>query len=93
MATQTSMVHVRVDDALKTEAAETLSNFGLTISDAVRILLTRVVKEGSLPVGLTVDEEAYDAWFRGKVEEALNSTKPSNPHAEVMQRLRASIDG
>lgn len=92
MATQTSMLHVRVDDALKTEATETLANFGLTLSDAVRILLTRVVKEGSLPVGLTVDEEAYDAWFRGKVAEALNSTAPSKPHAEVMQRLRASID-
>lgn len=92
MATQTSMLHVRVDDALKTEATETLATFGLTLSDAVRILLTRVVKEGSLPVGLTVDEEAYDTWFRGKVEEALNSTKPSRPHAEVMQRLRASID-
>lgn len=92
MATQTSMLHVRVDDALKAEATETLANFGLTLSDAVRILLTRVVKEGSLPVGLTVDEEAYDAWFRGKVEEALKSTKPSSSHADVMQRLRASID-
>lgn len=92
MATQTSMLHVRVDDVLKTEATETLANFGLTLSDAVRILLTRVVKEGSLPIGLTVDEEAYDAWFRGKVEEALSSTKPSSPHADVMQRLRASID-
>jgi DNA-damage-inducible protein J len=92
MATQTSMLHVRVDDALKTDASETLANFGLTLSDAVRILLTRVVKEGSLPVGLTVDEEVYDAWFRGKVQEALDSTKPSKPHAEVMQRLRASID-
>lgn len=92
MATQTSMLHVRVDDALKNDASETLANFGLTLSDAVRILLTRVVKEGSLPVGLTVDEEAYDTWFRGKVQEALDSTEPSKPHADVMQRLRASIE-
>ena len=42
-------------------------------------------------IGLTVDEESYDSWFRGKVEEALNSTKPSKPHVEVMQRIRASI--
>lgn len=34
----------------------------------------------------------YDAWFRGKVEEALKSTKPSSPHGDVMQCLRASID-
>ncbi|MBD8893568.1 type II toxin-antitoxin system RelB/DinJ family antitoxin [Roseibium litorale] len=92
MATQTSMLHVRVDDELKSAATETLSNFGLTLSDAVRILLTRVVKEGSLPVGLIVDEDAYDEWFRLKVSEALNRREPSSPHAEVMQRLRSSID-
>jgi addiction module RelB/DinJ family antitoxin len=55
MASRTSMLHVRVDDRLKAEAAERLSNVGLTISDAVRILLTRVAKEGALPAGLAVD--------------------------------------
>ena len=45
MASRTSMLHVRVDDRLKVEAAQRLSNVGLTISDAVRILLTRVARE------------------------------------------------
>lgn len=52
---QTSMLHVRVDDKLKADATEKLAEFGLTISDAVRILLTRVAKEGGLPAGLTTD--------------------------------------
>jgi len=39
------MLHVCVDDKLKAEAAANLANFGLTISDAVRILLTRVAQE------------------------------------------------
>lgn len=34
---------------------------GLTVSDAVRILLTRVAAEGGLPAGLTADPDAYDA--------------------------------
>ena len=67
----TSMLHVRVNDELKVDAAEKLASFGLTVSDAVRILLTRVSKEGGLPVGLTADPEAHDAWFRDKVKEAL----------------------
>jgi len=54
---QTSMIHVRVDDKLKAEAAEKLANFGLTLSDAVRILLTRIAKEGGLPAGLTADPD------------------------------------
>lgn len=37
----TSMLHVRVDDKLKADAAKNLASFGLTVSDAVRILLTR----------------------------------------------------
>jgi len=88
----TSMLHVRVDDKLKAEAAEKLANFGLTVSDAVRILLTRVVKEGGLPAGLTADTDAHDAWFRAKVREALNDTRPAVMHQQVMADAQALID-
>ena len=88
----TSMLHVRVDDKLKTEAAETLANFGLTVSDAVRILLTRITKEGGLPAGLTADADAHDAWFRAKVQEALNDKRPAVPHQQVMADAQALID-
>ena len=66
-----SMLHVRIDDKLKADATKTLASFGLTVSDAVRILLTRITTEGGLPAGLTSDPEAHDAWFRDKVREAL----------------------
>ena len=45
MPAQTSMIHVRVDDQLKAQASDALSGVGLTLSDAVRILLTRVAAE------------------------------------------------
>lgn len=63
MAAQTSMLHVRVDEQLKVQATEALANVGLTVSDAVRILLTRVTKEGGLPADLVTDPQAHDAWF------------------------------
>ena len=88
----TSMLHVRIDDELKTEAAEKLANFGLTISDAVRILLTRVTKEGGLPAGLTADPETHDAWFRAKVQAALIDDKPLVSHQQVMDEAQALID-
>ena len=72
MPAQTSMLHVRVNDQLKAQASSALAGVGLTLSDAVRILLTRVATEGGLPAGLTADLEAYDAWFRAKVQEALD---------------------
>jgi DNA-damage-inducible protein J len=86
------MLHVRVDDRLKVEAAQRLSNVGLTISDAVRILLTRVAREGGLPAGLAVDPEAYDAWFRAKVHEALSDAGPASAHRDVMDEAQAVID-
>ena len=92
MASRTSMLHVRVDDRLKVEAQQRLSNVGLTISDAVRILLTRVAREGALPAGLAVDPEAYDAWFRAKVHEALSDPEPASRHDAVMDEAQAVID-
>jgi DNA-damage-inducible protein J len=92
MATHTSMLHVRVDEQLKAQATETLANVGLTISDAVRILLTRVAKEGGLPAGLTAAPEAHDAWFRAKVQEALADDRPAVPHQQAMDETQALID-
>ncbi len=93
MPAQTSMIHVRVDDQLKVQASDALASVGLTLSDAVRILLTRVAAEGGLPAGLTATPEGYDAWFKAKVQEALADTRPTTPHDQVMQDARALIDG
>jgi DNA-damage-inducible protein J len=51
MAT-TTMVHVRIDEKIKEQAAETLASMGLTVSDAVRVFLTRVVADKELPFSL-----------------------------------------
>lgn len=52
--TASTMVHVRVDPHLKAQAAETLAAMGLSVSDAVRVFLTRVVAEQQLPFTLKV---------------------------------------
>jgi DNA-damage-inducible protein J len=83
------MLHVRVDDNLKVAAAEKLTSLGLTVSDAVRIPLTRVVKEGGLPAGLTVDEQAYDDWFRAKVQQALDDPRQRIPDEEAKSHFAA----
>jgi len=50
----TTMVHVRVDEQVKAQATETLAAMGLTVSDAVRVFLTRIADEKQLPFGLRV---------------------------------------
>lgn len=49
MAAATTMVHVRVDDRLKAQAAETLASMNLTVFDAIRAFLTRVAASKWLP--------------------------------------------
>ena len=92
MTAQTSMLHVRVNDKIKNEAAEQLENIGLTLSDAVRILLTRIAREGGLPPGLVADSSKYDAWFKAKVHEALNDRSPAIPHEQVMDAMQPLTD-
>lgn len=53
MAT-TTMVHVRVDVEIKAQATETLAAMGLSVSDAVRVFLLRVVAEQQMPFALKV---------------------------------------
>ena len=57
----TSMVHVRVDETLKAQATETLALMGLTVSDAIRVFLTRVVAEKELPFAIKVPNATSQA--------------------------------
>lgn len=63
MAT-TEMVHVRIDKRVKAEAAKTLSAMGLSVSDAVRVLLTRVAAEKALPFEVKVPNRETAAAMR-----------------------------
>ena len=61
MAATTTMIHVRVDEKIKAQATETLSSMGLTVSDAVRVFLTRVVADQELPFALKAPNETSRA--------------------------------
>ncbi|MBU3626751.1 type II toxin-antitoxin system RelB/DinJ family antitoxin [Polynucleobacter sp. JS-Safj-400b-B2] len=54
MTAQTSMLHIRVDEDTKEQAAEALNSMGLSVSDAVRLFLRRVVIEQAFPIELKV---------------------------------------
>ncbi len=48
------MVHIRVDEKVKADATKTLSAMGMSVSDAVRMLLVRVAAEKALPFEVKV---------------------------------------
>ncbi|MGJ7043786.1 DNA-damage-inducible protein J [Shinella sp. BE166] len=78
-----ALVQTRIDSDVRDRASAVLESMGLTVSDAVRILLTRTANEGALPLELLSGSEAHDAWFRARVLEALNDTRPDVSDEEV----------
>jgi len=66
------LVQARIDGATKAQASAVLAAIGLTVSDFVRIGLTRVAQEKAMPFALPVPNEATIAAIRearaGKLE-------------------------
>ena len=52
------LVQTRIDGAIKEEAAAVLAAMGLTVSDAVRLLLTKVAQDKALPFELLIPNAA-----------------------------------
>lgn len=70
-----TMLHVRVDDEIKTQASEALAAMGLSVSDAVRILLKRVVNDQAFPLEL----KALNAQTRAAMEKPAPWPRRAQP--------------
>lgn len=81
--TSNALVQTRIDAEVKERAMAVLGSMGLTVSDAVRILLTRVANEGALPFDFAIDPSVHEAWFRAKVQEALAEPRPAVKATEM----------
>ena len=83
-----ALVQTRIDADVKERATAVLESMGLTVSDAVRILLTRTANEGMIPLELVSHSAAYDNWFREKVLEALEDSRPDIDDDDAEARFR-----
>ncbi len=88
MAAATTMVHVRVDKNVKAQAAETLASMGLTVSDAIRVFLTRVVADKELPFAI----KAPNAASRVAIAEASEIIKSSRARFATADALIDDIE-
>lgn len=52
-----ALVTTRIDASVKEEASIVLKEIGLTVSDAVRLLLTKIAKEHVLPFNILIPNE------------------------------------
>ena len=75
MALANGVVRTRINEQIKAEATIVLESIGLSMSDAIRLMLTRVAREKALPFEpLIPNEETLQA-----IKEArAGITKPFN---------------
>ncbi len=86
-APATATVHVRVNERVKARAEKALAAMGLSVSDAVRVLLTRVAEEQAFPLELKVP----NAKTRAAIEESRRGVglEPFATVEELMANLNA----
>ena len=85
MATN-SLVQARIDPEVKKEASLVLASMGLSVSDAVRLLLVRVAAEKALPFEPLIPNETTLAAMREARAGRLQSAKNVD---ELMDALKA----
>jgi DNA-damage-inducible protein J len=78
-----TMVHVRVDEKIKAQATKALTAMGLSVSDAVRVLLTRIAVEKRLPFTIKVPNAETRAAM-AEVDASLRSRRARFAAAEEL---------
>jgi DNA-damage-inducible protein J len=84
----TTMVHVRMDEKTKRQATRALTAMGLSVSDAVRVFLTRVAADKELPFDLKVPNQET----RAAMVEARAMTRARFANADALVKA-LSTDG
>jgi len=80
-----AVVRARIDEHTKEEAAAVLAAMGLTVSDAFRMMMTRIAREKALPFEpLVPNAETIEA-----MKEARRGGLPS---VNSIEALKAALD-
>ena len=78
------LVQTRIDGKIKEEAATVLAAIGLTVSDAVRLMLTKIAHDRELPFEPLIPNRktvaAMQEYRKGKL-----------PHAKTIAELKAKL--
>jgi DNA-damage-inducible protein J len=84
MATKNSVVRARIDGQTKAEAEAVLASIGLTVSDAFRLMMTRIAKEKALPFEpLVPNDETIEAMRAARRGELVNVGSIDNLFVEL----------
>jgi len=81
-----AVVRARIDEHIKEEAATVLAAIGLTVSDAFRILLTRIAKDKAFPFEPLVPNKETVAAMRAARKGKLTTVGKADALLENLNR-------
>ena len=85
-----AVVRARVEETVKDEAPAVLAQFGLTVSESIRVMLTMIARDKALPFDLRIPNAQTVAAME-EADEIRKSRKSRFSNAEeVMNALDAS---
>lgn len=87
-----TMLHVRMDEELKTRATAALDAIGLSTADAVRILFKRIVAEQAFPMELKVPNEETIAAMEEAREIAREMKRTGKSRFATPEEMFASLE-
>jgi len=77
-------VEARIDEKLRNEAADVLASFGLTVSDAFRMMMLRIAREKTLPFEpLQPNDETVAAMQAARRGEVVTVASPEELFASL----------
>ena len=83
--TENAVVRARIDERIKTEATVVLAAMGLTVSDAFRLMLTRIAAEKALPFEPLVPNAQT-------IEAMMEARRGGLPRFETVEALIADLN-
>ncbi|SCX28279.1 MULTISPECIES: type II toxin-antitoxin system RelB/DinJ family antitoxin [Agrobacterium] len=87
--TANAYVRARIDQDLKDDATAVLDSLGLTVSDVMRMMLTRIAREKALPIELT----RPSAETLAAIEEARSIAARKRSRFNTAEELFDALDG
>lgn len=81
-----SLVQLRIDERLKSEATDIYEKLGLDLPTAIRIFLTRSVEEQGIPFSMKLKDHGY------KAEDAIKAMRKMSRTAQECGTANMTLD-
>ena len=80
-----TQINVNIDNNLKVSSENIFNELGLSVSDAIRIFLKKVVSENGIPFDLKIKKEKEIAW--NDLNEETKKAIMSNEKGELVEDI------